>query len=160
MATRQPNKYNPCRKDSLEERFWFYAPRRSAEECWEWGGPLTTAGYGWFKYKAVFYTAHKVSYRLNVGEVPDGLCVCHSCDNRKCVNPKHLWLGTQLDNVRDMIRKGRANPLKRNLRCKKGHLYSEVGVRNKTNGTRQCRLCDNLSRRKRTEISRQSIGRS
>lgn len=155
MAARQPNKYNPCRKDSLEERFWFYAPRLSPEECWKWNGPLTGTGYGNFKYKAVFYLAHKVSYRLNVGEIPDGLSVCHRCDNRNCVNPRHLWLGTQSDNMRDMAEKGRGRKLQRSPYCKRGHLYSEASIRIHKNGTRQCRLCSNLLRRISHQIERQ-----
>lgn len=86
--------------------------------CWEWTGSLNpVTGYGqlnaWENGKPVLHTAHRVSYTAYVGEIPDGQYVLHKCDNRKCFNPEHLFLGTQLENVHDCINKGRFNRTKK-----------------------------------------------
>ena len=86
-------------------------PNLSEHECWEWDGALfKTTGYGQFgSVKSGVFTAHKYSYQLFKSQVPNGLFVCHSCDNRKCFNLNHLWLGTPKDNVQDMVNKKRSN---------------------------------------------------
>jgi hypothetical protein len=71
--------------------------------CWEWQGQLWSNNYG--KYRG--QRAHRWSYEHFIGPIPAGMLVCHRCDNRKCVNPEHLWLGTYLDNNWDSINKGR-----------------------------------------------------
>jgi hypothetical protein len=76
--------------------------------CWQWNGYKLRHGYGAFKHKGKMLTAHRESYKLHKGEIPDGLCVCHTCDNRSCINPAHLWLGTTQDNTRDRTEKGRS----------------------------------------------------
>lgn len=75
--------------------------------CHEWQSTIKKDGYGQFWYKGKPCKAHKVAYELCKGEVPKGLLVLHKCDNRKCVNPDHLYVGTQKDNVRDMFERGR-----------------------------------------------------
>lgn len=85
--------------------------------CWEWtGAPRTDDGYGIFQGKS----AHRFSYELHFGTIPHGLCICHSCDNPKCVRPDHLFAGTHAQNMQDCIRKGRfAHPIgERNGRTK------------------------------------------
>lgn len=74
--------------------------------CWEWQGSLSH-GYGQISYKKKTVRTHRLSYLLFKGEIPDNLIVCHSCDNKKCVKPDHLWLGTWKDNMQDKVRKGR-----------------------------------------------------
>jgi hypothetical protein len=87
------------------ERFWKHV--RKSEGCWEWARAMKD-GYGVFGvYGTTVVRAHRYSYELFKGPIPDGLFVCHHCDNRKCVRPDHLFLGTAKDNADDMWRKGR-----------------------------------------------------
>jgi hypothetical protein len=75
--------------------------------CWIWTGCLFDNGYGVFRIGGKNKKAHRFSYELSKGVIPDGLVVCHRCDNKMCVNPDHLFLGTMQDNVTDMVTKGR-----------------------------------------------------
>lgn len=78
--------------------------------CWEWTRYIRPAGYGMVGIPGQYRTidAHRASWMVHRGPIPDGLFVCHTCDNRKCINPDHLWLGTHQDNIDDMVRKGRS----------------------------------------------------
>jgi hypothetical protein len=90
--------------------------------CWLWTGAIAkTEGYGRLNFMRKVWWAHRVSYSLHKGSIPKGSSVLHSCDVRKCVNPEHLFLGTQADNVKDMVSKGRYWSEKRihSLRCLK-----------------------------------------
>lgn len=77
------------------------------DECWEWHSARTPMGYGLFTHRAKNYYAHRVAYETFVGPIPDGLDVCHTCDNPSCCNPAHLWVGSAKDNAQDMVKKGR-----------------------------------------------------
>lgn len=78
-------------------------------DCWIFSGGLGADGYGIIWHEGVCYRAHRLSYSLSVEPIPKGISVLHKCDNRQCINPEHLFLGTQQDNIDDMTTKGR-NP--------------------------------------------------
>lgn len=112
--------------------------------CWEWTGKRGARGYGYYRKVRV----HRLSYWLEYGELPASLVVRHKCDNPICVRPDHLELGTQADNVHDMLRKGRGkcSRLAARTHCKYGHEFTPentmpiVKKGQVTNG-RQCRIC-------------------
>lgn len=87
------------------ERFWSKVDKSS--ECWEWQAEKNQHGYGGFYFLGKKQKAHRVSWQLTYGDIPDGQLVLHTCDNPSCVNPLHLWLGTQDDNMKDCAAKGR-----------------------------------------------------
>lgn len=75
--------------------------------CWLWTGSIRGSGYGYFRYQGRNEYPHRFAYMAYKGSIPAGMEVCHRCDERSCVNPDHLFIGTRQDNIRDMIRKGR-----------------------------------------------------
>lgn len=103
----------PYFNGSEKRRRQFWRKVLKSDTCWEWQGYVGLDGYGKLgtrvANRGVSYTAHRVAYESIHGSIPLGLVVCHKCDNRKCCNPEHLFLGTQRDNVLDMNTKGRRN---------------------------------------------------
>jgi hypothetical protein len=95
-------------KDNNLARFHTRYLVNAATGCWEWQRSFVRGGYGSFFYKGRIGRAHRVSYILHYGEIDPDILVCHKCDNPKCVNPEHLFLGTYQDNNHDMHRKHRA----------------------------------------------------
>lgn len=98
--------------DSREERLMRLVDVRGPDDCWLFKGAKDQHGYGVLSWpttghRQVPRRAHRAMWELCNGIIPDGLMVCHSCDNPPCVNPRHLWLGTQGDNMSDMREKGR-----------------------------------------------------
>jgi hypothetical protein len=144
---------------NLSARFWNKVSR-SPDGCWEWTGYVEPGGYGRVALPFVqgrVERAHRVSWILANGQIDEGLYVLHHCDNRKCVRPSHLFLGTYADNNRDMRVKGRAAPvcgLKnprarltdaqvrgiRKERDERGESYSVLGARYGITATHCCAI--------------------
>lgn len=93
------------KRDNIVERFW--SKVNKTDTCWLWVGAKQTSGYGRFWDGERNDGAHRFSYRLNTGEIPEGKAILHTCDNPCCVNPYHLKVGTQKENMQDMYEKNR-----------------------------------------------------
>lgn len=152
------------------ERFDAKVDKSGPGGCWVWTGKRSREGYGRFSLDGRLVNAHRWSWERAVGPIPNGLLVCHHCDNPPCVNPEHLFVGTIQDNTRDMLAKGRGNtrglargPIHRNTpgfvdsriktHCKRGHELAVTAVRTKWNNARVCTECVRVRRRRKTEIS-------
>src|ERR1700749_4969342 len=111
MGRIRGNKLKWYELEKAKERFFNKVTK--TDNCWLWIGGTINKGYGNFTWgRGVNILAHRFSYEIHKGKIPEGKIILHSCDNPICVNPEHLTIGTQQDNVNDMMNKNRMNPRK------------------------------------------------
>ena len=122
-------------------RFWSKVPVKPEIECWVWSGGKHKSGYGTFWLGNTFELAHRVSYVVHGGKLTDlAQCVLHNCpdgDNRLCVNPNHLWVGTKTENTKDRDLKGRWRQGKGNTKLSDSELIEIRRLYNETSITRK-----------------------
>jgi hypothetical protein len=136
------------RGSTVNEHFEYFFEKSITTDagCIEWAGSKDKSGYGRIQKLTVAHKAHRLSYILNVGEIPDGMEICHKCDNPSCVNPQHLFLGTTKDNAADRESKGRGNHLVRrkeySFTSPSGEIFNVTGITDfaKLHGLSQSKL--------------------
>lgn len=115
--------------------------RDAITDCWNWTG-ATINGYGQLTYRQRHYAAHRFAYTHLVGWIPSGIWILHRCDNRLCVNPKHLYPGNAVDNRRDTLeRSDWSHPYGKRTHCFAGHQYEPGSYRIAKDGSRICKVC-------------------
>lgn len=141
-------------------QFWRSVAVGEPYSCWEWQCARQLNGYGHLSFHGETTSAHRVAYELAHGPIPDGLIICHRCDNPPCCNPAHLFIGTHKDNTQDAVTKGRMGvaiarrgpdhplygrqPSARTADgglCRRGHPLEGDNVLRISGGRRRCRIC-------------------
>lgn len=132
----------------------FWHKTKKSGDCLLWTGAVGKSGYGAVGYQYKNWSAHRLAWFFINGEIPNGLIVCHKCDNKLCVNPDHLWLGTHQDNSHDMVRKGRSAKGKRSP----ARLYPESLKRGDDHWSRQKpKLVTKGSRHHKAKITESTV---
>lgn len=121
------------------KRFWLKTRWNPWNGCLEWTGGKISTGYGCIRLNGHSALAHRVAWVLANGQIPPGLFVCHHCDNPPCINVEHLFVGTNADNIADMVQKCRSKSYTI-THCPKGHPYSDENTKGKR-PKRGCRTC-------------------
>lgn len=145
----------PQRKmQPITDRFWQKVDKNTTSGCWEWRSSIRGNGYGAFfthlhPEGRKCHGAHRYSWGLFNGAIPEGLLVLHKCDNRICVNPDHLFLGSHVDNMQDCAAKGRVKTIGQSMKthCVNGHEFTEWNTRRDKNNHRRCKTCAKTYRR-------------
>lgn len=128
-------------RGSIQERFEASYTMPLGTTCWLWKRSVDSYGYGHLWADNRIRTAHRIAYELHVGPIPEGLSVLHRCDTPACVNPAHLFLGTQTDNMHDASIKKRLTAGHKKTHCKHGHEYLTGSYHTRKNGHRSCYAC-------------------
>ena len=145
-----------------DERGRFYSHIRIGPDplyCYEWTG-CTYNGYGRVMFRRRVTQAHRAAWILEGREIPKGMCLLHSCDNRLCVNVSHLRIGTRADNLRDMYEKGRENLVGLKIRqqkrthCKHGHAFTSENTGKDRGKWQRCRACWKAKSRRQRDAKR------
>ena len=142
--------------EALVTAFWLKVRGGLPDECWAWTGSVGGDGYGLLRHRGATYRATRLSWQIHNAEPLGQQYVCHSCDNPICVNPAHLWAGTQTDNMRDCSRKGRM--VFRGETCAHGHPWSDENTyRDIKNGRERwrCKTCMSAERKRYLAKKRQ-----
>lgn len=157
------------------QRLWYSVRVNDETNCWEWTGTKNKQGYGLILVYGKHRSTHRFVYELMVGDIPPGdgyfgTCVLHRCDNRACLNPAHLFLGSHKENMQDMAAKGRTGKPKRAIilatgKCLKGlHDWVPENVITKDDGRERCRACTmervRVSGRKKYARKQESLGKT
>lgn len=130
----------------IEKRFWKHVSTEPNTGCWLWTGMLSDLGYGrlWSREKQLPINAHRLSYEMHKGKIPDNLTLDHLCRTRSCVNPDHL----EAVPLQENIRRGFSPPAMnaRKTHCNRGHNFSGFNLILRSDGGRRCRQCKNNRR--------------
>ena len=146
------------------DRFWSNVDIKGPDDCWEWTG-TTTSGYGKLSFNWINKgrKAHRYSYWLHYGEFDFSKEVCHDpyvCDNKKCVNPKHLRIDTHAGNMKDKIITGASKKnhhCKNKTHCPQGHEYNKENTHISKTGSRQCRVCGKIRARQKRKLRKSNV---
>lgn len=140
--------------ETIEDKFWRYVDKKGVNEWWNWLGNIVANGYGRLYYNNKSFHVHRLSYIIHFGEIDEGKCVCHKCDNKKCINSNHLFLGTQQDNIKDRDMKNRQAKGETSGKSKLTNEIVQI-IREKYTNNRNLRIIDLA---KEYKLDRHTIG--